>query len=195
MLRHEKSIHIVGEAANWPQTLHICGDLMPDLLLLNIAMLDMDTIGVLPSIRRKSPDTKVLLFSRSLDEFDIFESLKMGAKGYVSLNISPSDLIKAIKTVYKGELWISRKQIAGFFETEIVTEGGQAEFRKTKEVLTPREEETLRCLTTGRSNKEIAETLFISEKTVKCHLNSIFKKLNVTRRIDATLYAINNGFT
>ena len=195
MLRHEKGLHIVGEASNWPQTLYISEGFRPDLLLLNIAMLDKDAIGVLPSIRRKSPDTKVLLFSTSLDEFDIFEALMLGAKGYVSLDIRPSDLIKAIKTVHKGELWITRKQIAGFFETESVTEGGQGEYRKPKETLTPREKETLRCLTTGRSNKEIAETLFISEKTVKCHLNSIFKKLNVSRRIDATLYAINRGLT
>lgn len=193
MLRQEMGIRIVAETSYWPQTLHMIENLKPDVLLLNIAMPDMDVGAVIPSIRRKSSDTRILIYSEALDEDAVFEALKIGAKGYISMDTNPSDLIKAVESVYKGELWVSRKQIALFFDSEFVSKQGLGETDETNEVLTPKEKETFRCLTTGCTNKEIAEALFISEKTVKCHMNSIFKKLNVTRRIDATLYALNRG--
>ena len=196
MLHREKSIQIVGEAANGPQMFNVIGDLAPDVLLLNMTLPNAEVLEVIPAVRHKSPNTRTLLFSESMSEVSVFKALKAGAKGFISLGESPADLIKAIQTVRRGELWVSRKQIARFFDREAVVETRQ-ENRKgtTKAPLTPREKETLKCLTTGCSNKEIANTLFISEKTVKCHMNSIFKKLNVTRRIDATLYALNRGLS
>jgi two-component system NarL family response regulator len=128
------------------------------------------------------------------DEPTIFKALKAGAKGYLSKDVSISDLIKAIQAVYKGEFWVERKLIARFFEGEAIArsrEEGRPE--RPKEVLTPKEKQVLCILTKGCTNKEIGRTLFISEKTVKSHLNSIFRKLNVTRRLQAILYAINRG--
>ena len=194
ILTQEDGIQIVGEASNGPQAFHLISNLTPDVLLLNMTLPGTKVLEILPVVRQKSPKTRTLLFSESIAEADVFDSLKTGARGFVSFGESHNDLIKAVQTVHRGELWVSRKQIAGFFDREAVFDTAQE--NKTgslKEDLTPREKETLQCLTTGRSNKEIADTLFISEKTVKCHLNSIYKKLNVTRRIDATLYAINNG--
>jgi RNA polymerase sigma factor (sigma-70 family) len=151
---------------------------------------------VLPSIRHKSPKTKTLILASNKDEEKIFQSLKIGAKGYLSMDSSASDLTKAIKAVQRGELWMERKLMSKFFENEASHNSNEANSqKKTLEGLTPREQEVLRHLAAGLSNKEIADDLFISEKTVKSHLNSIFKKLNVTRRLQAILYAINKGLS
>ena len=107
-----------------------------------------------------------------------------------SVQISPGT-IKAIEAVHQGELWIERKVMARFFDEEAIPDSREEDRHvRAKDGLTPREEEVLRLLTTGSTNKEIAEALFISEKTVKSHLNSIFRKLKVTRRLQAILYVI-----
>ena len=195
-LHQEDSIKIVGEATNGLQTIDVISDLKPDVVLLDIIMPEMDGIKVLPAIREKSPKTKALMLTAAMDETMIFKSLKAGAKGYLSKDTSISDLIKAIKTVHQGEIWIERKLMARFLEGEaIVNSGREVRAGKPKEVLTPREKEILSILTTGCTNKEIAKALFMSEKTVKSHLNSIFRKLNVTRRLQAILQAINRGLS
>jgi two-component system response regulator DegU len=193
-LHKEKSIKIVGEAATGRQAIEAITNIKPDIALLEIILPEIEGIEVLPVIRDKSPETKVLMLAARKDEAKIFKALKAGAKGYVSKDASISDLIKAIQTVYKGELWVERKQMARFFDRETVhnpTREGQP--AKRKSVLTAREKEVLSLLSTGRTNKEIAKSLFISEKTVKSHLNSIFRKLKVSHRLQAILHAINRG--
>jgi len=195
-MRREGSVKIVGEAANGRQTIDVISDLKPDIVLLDSTMPEMGGIEVLPVIREKKLKTKALMLTANKSETVIFKALKGGAKGYLSKNVSISDLIKAIQAVHKGELWVERKLMAKFFDKEAITkpkEEGRA--RKPKMVLTPREKEILSILTTGCTNKEIAKALFISEKTVKSHLNSIFRKLNVTRRLQAILQAINRGLS
>jgi len=195
-LRREKGIEIVGEAANGLQTIDVISELKPDIVLLDTSMPEMDGIKVLPAIREKSPKTKALMLTADKDEAMIFKALKAGAKGYLSKDVSISDLIKAIQAVHKGELWVERKLMARFFEGEAVADPkGEGRPGKKKEGLTSREQEVLRILSKGSTNKEIAKALFISEKTVKSHLNSIFKKLNVSRRLQAILYAIKRGLS
>jgi two-component system response regulator DegU len=196
ILKREESIQIIGEAVNGLQTINVVNDLKPDVVLLDIRMPEMDGIQVIPSIRYKSPKTKALMLTGTMDEDRIFKSLKVGAKGYLSMDSSASDLAKAIKAVQRGELWVERKLMSKFFENEASNNSNGANPRKkTLEGLTLREQEVLRHLAAGLSNKEIGEDLFISEKTVKSQLNSIFKKLNVTRRLQAILYAINKGLS
>jgi two-component system NarL family response regulator len=134
------------------------------------------------------------MLAAAMNETAIFKALKAGAKGYLLRNASVSNLIKAIKAVQEGDVWVERKLMARFCEGE-ATLHSQREERggMTNRKLTPREQEILRYLTNGLTNKEIGQALFISEKTVKSHLNSIFKKLNVTRRLQAILYAIRQG--
>ena len=195
-MRREGSVKIVGEAANGRQTIDLICDLKPDIVLLDSTMPEMGGIEVLPVIREKNLKTKALMLTANETETVIFKALKGGAKGYLSKDASISDLIKAIKAVHKGELWVERKLMARFFDKEAIIhpkEEGRAE--RPKKVLTPREKEILSILTTGCTNKEIAKALFISEKTVKVHLNSIFRKLNVTRRLQAILQAINRGLS
>lgn len=196
VLSGEKSIQIVGEATNGPETIDAVSELKPDVVFLDIFMPEIDGTEIIQPLREKSPKTKALILTFVMDEAIIFKFLKAGAKGYISKNASISDLIKAVQAVHRGELWVERKMLSRFFDEEAVMESGEeTQQGKTKEGLTPREQEVLRCLTTGCTNKEIGETLFISEKTVKCHMNSIFRKLNVTRRLQAILCAVNKGLT
>ena len=194
ILGQEKGIQIVGEAVNELQTINVVNELKPDVVLLDITIAKIDGTQVVLPIRQKSPKTKALMLTAALDEAMIFKSLKAGAKGYVSKDSSVSDLTKAIKAVHQGELWIERKLMSRFFDQEAIADskGGNPHGR-TKEGLTPREREVLHFLATGCTNKEIAQDLFISEKTVKTHLSSIFRKLKVTRRLQAILCAIREG--
>ena len=196
ILRQEKSIEVVGEAGNGLQTIDVVSDLKPDIVLLDIIMPEMDGLKVLPAIREKSPKTKALMLTVAKDEAMILKALKAGAKGYLSKDVGISDLIKAIQAVHQGELWVERKLMARFFEGEAIAgPKGEDQSGKTKDGLTPREQEVLRLLTKGSTNKELAKALFISEKTVKSHLNSIFRKLKVSRRLQAILYAIRQGLS
>jgi len=196
ILHREKDIQIVGEAVNGLQTIDVVNDLKPDVVLLYIIMPKMDGIEIIPPIRQKSPKTKVLMLNSLMDEAVIFKALKMGAKGYISNDERSSDLIKAIEAVHQGQVWIERKLMSTFFDHEAIADSkGQNLHGRTKEGVTPREQEVLSHLATGCTNKEIAQDLFISEKTVKTHLSSIFRKLKVTRRLEAILYAISKGLS
>lgn len=196
ILNRDKRFKIVGEASNGIQAIDVIGDLKPDMVLLDITMPKLSGIEAIPIIKQKSPRTKILMLTSSKDETKIIKSLKAGAKGYVSKNTSTSDLFKAIKLINKGQLWVERELIAKYFNGDITTEvGGKDRQEKIKKDLTLREQDVLRLLVKGSTNKEIANNLFISEKTVKSHLNKIFKKLNVSRRLDAILSAIKLGFS
>ena len=104
--------------------------------------------------------------------------------------------MKAIKVVCAGEMWVERKLVTRAFQGGYIKNPDKENSpENTNGILTPREKEVLLHLTQGSSNKEIANQLFISEKTVKSHLNAIFKKLNVSRRLEAVLYAIKSGLS
>ena len=195
VLNKEKNIQIIGEATNCNEIFDVIGTLKPDIILLNILILETDVDCGISLIRKKRKDIKILMLSYEVDEEIIFQALKKGARGYVSYNTSISSLAKAIKAVNRGELWVERKMISRFFEAQADSgeSGSKGKNRPSGNGLTVREQEVLSCLAKGFTNKELAEELFISEKTVKSHLNSIFRKLNVTRRLEATLYAIKKG--
>jgi DNA-binding NarL/FixJ family response regulator len=195
VLAGEKEIKIVGEAVNRQQAVRIVSELKPDVMLIDMTFSETESMEIIPSINEKSPTTKPLILSTSSDEEKIFKALKAGARGYLSKDTGVTDLVKAIQSVHRGELWLERQLMAKFIDGTIRADsGGEDREVSTIESLTQREEEVLGRLTKGCSNKEIAETLFISERTVKSHLNNIYRKIHVTRRHQAILYAIDNGF-
>ena len=191
ILNGEESFEIVGEAANGLQAIDVISGLKPDVVLLDITMPELSGIDIIPLIKQESPGTKALMLTASKNETKIFKSLKAGARGYLTKNTTILELTKAIKVVNKGQLWIERKLFARYFNGDITSDISR-EGRQEK--LTPREQDVLNLLIKGFTNKEIANDLFISEKTVKSHLNKIFKKLNVSRRLGAILTAIKLGF-
>ncbi len=194
ILGSEGNFEIVGEAANGLQAIDVISDLKPDVALVDIIMPKLNGIGVLRAVKRKSSGTKVLILLAGMDEEMALEAMMAGARGYLCEIGSVLDLIKGVRAVHEGEVWIQRKVMTKFFDTQGAASLGKDERpKKTREALTPREQEVLCLLTKGSTNKEIAQTLFISEKTVKSHLNSIFRKLNVSRRLQAILRAMKLG--
>ena len=150
LLNGEESFEIVGEAANGLQAIDVISGLKPDVVLLDITMPKLSGIEVIPIIKQKSPGTKALMLTASTDETKILESLKAGAKGYLSKNTTTSDLIKAIKVINKGQLWVERKLVARYFNGDIAADmGREGRQEKMKEVLTSREQDVLRLLLKG----------------------------------------------
>jgi len=194
-LAQETSIEIVAQAVNGPQAIEVICELKPDIVLVGITMPELDGLQIISDIKERSPATKAIILTGGMDEEIIIEAIQVGAKGYLSKNSSISRLFKAIKAVHNGQLWIERQLIAKYFNGDITDDSClPGSLEKIEALLTSREQEILRILMQGGTNKEIGRKLFISEKTVKSHLNSIFKKLNVRRRLEAILCAIKQGF-
>lgn len=196
ILNSEISFEVVGVVNNGLQAINVITELQPDIVLLDLSLPEVSGIEVLSVIKQKNPDTKALLITNDRDEQVIIKAIRAGAKGYLSKNTSVSDLIKAIQVVYKNEFWVQRKLVTQFINGDFIADGGGEDFHQNKlSALTPREQDVLRSLVKGASNKEIAKELFISEKTVKSHLNQVFKKMNVSRRLEAILSAIKAGLS
>ena len=192
LLQDAKDVEIVGDAVNGIQMISAMNDLKPDIVLHDINMPGMDTGEILSVIKGKG--IKSLVVATHTDDNTIIAALKAGASGYLSVNTTIEELIKAIRAVHRGEMWIERKMIAKIIEAGTDNDSiPQGRENIQKEQLTPREQEVLTLLTEGHTNKEIANKLFISEKTVKSHMNNIFKRLNVSGRLQAIVYAIKHG--
>jgi DNA-binding NarL/FixJ family response regulator len=193
ILKEQSNIEIVGEAVSEIQAAEMINDFKPDIVLLGITLTDLNGLHIIPLIKQKSHTTKAIIISGDLEESTIVKALEAGAKGYLPKDSGISCLVNAIEVVQRGELWVERKLMAKYFNGAIIDESDRDtkdRQKKIKAALTPREQEVLNVLIKGATNKEIAQELFIAEKTVKSHLNSIFKKLDVRRRIEAILYAI-----
>jgi two-component system nitrate/nitrite response regulator NarL len=190
----ETRFKIVGEAGDAHQAIKVLDHLQPDIVLLDISIPGLSGLELLPTIKEKCPDTKVLMLTGKQDEDTIITALKSGAKGYLSKNSTCDNLIKSIKLIHDGDLWIERRLVNRIFEEQNRgTPDAIIDKRKNIKKLTPREYDVLCCLAKGRSNKDISRTLSISEKTVKSHLTSIFLKLNVRQRLEAIVYALKAG--
>ncbi len=193
LLSSEEGIALVGDAAHGLETIEVVSALQPDVVLLDINLSGMDGVGILRPIKQQSPATKLLMLTAARDDGLILKALRAGAKGCLSRDATLSDLTKAIQAVHEGQLWVDRKLIARFVEQEAGAELRQNRRGREQDALTTREEEILRLLASGGTNKDIGQALFISEKTVKSHVHNIFQKLNVTRRLQAILYVVHRG--
>jgi DNA-binding NarL/FixJ family response regulator len=183
-LAQQQNIRVVGEAANSRQALSRLEALQPHILLLGMRMPKMEGLKVLPRIRAKSPRTKILLVADSFEEDFIASALQDGVHGYVLTTTSPTELAKVICTIHAGEFWVQRKLL-----TQVVSnlrqrvdelEGSPS---KLLDVLSDREHEVVIWAAHGMTNNEIATQLGISAKTVKTHLQNVYRKLNIRRRI------------
>lgn len=183
------SVKVVGIGSDGQSAIDLAEELHPDILMLDAQMVEGgETIF---DIGQKSSTTRILLMMDYLDQCLIFLSLRLGARGYILHSGKDKHLLQAVKKVMEGELWVERSVLTGFIDPFIRAYKGTwtKPAGLPRERLTPREQEILRLIKGGLSNKCIASLLFISEKTVKCHLSNIFKKLNVRNRFEIILYA------
>lgn len=194
ILKDMPRVEIAGEAADDVQGLELISNCKPDIVLLDIALLDGNGIQFLHSVRAQSPETKVLILGNSRNEDILISAIESGAKGYLSKEADTSTLYQAILSVDKGEIWAKRYFFTKYFES---LSAEDSEHRSQEEnlinSLTPRQKEVLLLLAKGSTNREIADGLCISEKTVKCHLNNIFKKLSIHNRLEAIMYTFKLG--
>ena len=200
LLNLEGTFDVVGIATNVTVGLNLIKKYQPDIVLLDMNMPDRDGLQGIIDIEKLGLDTKILALSGYDDADLIFRAMKIGAKGYVLKTMASAQLIYAIEEVLNGKIYLPNALTSRFFEyfqQTFKNENAKAEIEKEENLineLTQREEEILELVTQSITYKGVANKLFISETTVKTHVNNIFQKLQVNDRTQAVLYAINNGF-
>jgi DNA-binding NarL/FixJ family response regulator len=186
-LKTQKEIEIVGEAANGEEALTLVGKLHPDVVLMDLVMPMMDGIEATKKIKELFPHTKILILTSFSDQDHVIPAIRAGASGYQLKDMEPDQLVEAIKSVYRGESQLHPK-----VTSHVMAHLSQGEKKEENllEELTKREKEVLAEIAKGKSNKEIAASLMITEKTVKTHVSNILAKLNLADRTQAALYAV-----
>lgn len=182
-LELQEDIEVVGQAADGEAAARMAERLTPDVVLMDLVMPVLDGIGAIARIRASAPSSHVIVLTSFADDEKIFAAIRAGAAGYLLKDVSPQDLATAIRMVQGGEP-ILAPGVARRLMDEV---GRQPE---PANHLTEREIEVLKLIANGRSNKEIAGDLTLSEKTVKTHVSNILKKLHVADRTQAALYAV-----
>jgi two-component system nitrate/nitrite response regulator NarL len=190
LLEVSEDVQIVGEASNGVECIKMLAKLKPDILLLDLRMPDKDGLGVLEEVNFDSLPTRVIVLTAAEDDRDVVRAMRLGARGVV-LKQSASDLLlKSIRKVHDGEIWLDNRMTAEVIDAfKKSAEAGQ---RREKPLLSEREKEIVQLVAQGFRNREIGEKLFISEQTVKNHLHNIFDKLGVSDRLELALYAIHH---
>ncbi len=195
VLEKHGGIELVGEAVNGYQAIEKMRELHPQVILMDLMMPGLSGLEAIEAIHVEAPEINILALTVSENKADLFSAIKYGAKGYVLKDVEPEDLIQAVLHISRGGVIISPQMAEGLLdefkgpaadtagESSAVSEGN----------LSPREKEILQLLATGASNKHIAETLSISENTVKTHMQNIMEKLQLQNRSQATAYAIKKG--
>jgi RNA polymerase sigma factor (sigma-70 family) len=183
-LVQQQDMQVVGEAMDGRQVLRRVEALQPDLLLLDLRMPKLDGLAVLPRICAKSPRTRILLLADFFEEEFIARALQVGVHGCVLKTALPTELVKAIRATHAGELWAPRKLLTQVVENlRQRMDEWEGSLSKMWGTLTDREQEVIIWAAQGMTNQEIATELGISAKTVKTHLQNVFRKLNVRRRV------------
>lgn len=191
----EADLEVIGEASNGEEVLNLVVHLKPDIVLLDINMPKGNGLEVTRQLAANFPSIRCIILTIHDDEYYVLEVIKAGASGYLLKDIEAAMLIEAIRVVHAGESFIyptlAKKLFSQISRLENEQTGEQAAPRRRNEGrLTYREAEVLQLMAQGLSNQELVARLFLSEKTVKNHLTNIFRKIHVTDRTQAVIYAI-----
>lgn len=189
VLALESSFNVVGEAADGEAAIKQTLNLQPDILLLDINMPKKNGLEVTQELKRLRTDTKIVMLTIHADEHYVAELIKAGANGYLLKDIEPGLLIRAIRSVCNGESFIYPAYVQRLLQGD-AKKIEPIPIRGSQEHLTLREVEVLQLIGEGLSNQEMAQKLYLSEKTVKNHLTNIFRKISVSDRTQAVIYAI-----
>ena len=182
LLGVQDGISIVGEAADGPSALSLAASLRPDMVLLDLKLPGMDGIKVLESLR--SSGARVLVLTSATEPERARNAVRAGAAGVLYKDIDPDALVRAIRSVHDGNLLLAAEAAGSLLR------GGGG---NRSDALTSRERDVLAKIAEGRSNREIARLLQVSEKTVKAHVSSVLAKLGVQDRTQAAVYAVRHG--
>ena len=180
-------IEIVAEAATAEQALRMAPDLRPDVLLVDIDLPGMDGVQLVRELAPRLPETMIVILTVSSSERDLVEAVRSGARGYLTKDLTPEALLRAVRGVHRGELSIGRRMAATLVQRliERPRAGGPTGDDPELATLSGREHEVLRLLAGGLTDREIAAALTISTRTVETHVSSILHKLRAKNRSDA----------
>lgn len=182
MLSYQPDLAVVGHAKDGREAVEQFRKTKPDVVLMDLAMPELDGAGAIVAIRHEFPNARILVLTTYDGDENVYRALENGAKGYLLKDCSTADLLAAIRKVHSGGTHVSERAASRLAERAM---SGAA--------LSAREIEVLNLIAAGKSNKEIATTLFISEGTVKTHVLSIHEKLGVSDRTEAVVTAIKRG--
>ncbi len=184
LLEQQADMEIVGESENGAQAIAQATELLPDVILLDLLMPEMDGITAAREIKRLVPSTQIIMLTSYYEDEQIVRAIKAGARSYLLKDAQPHELVGAVRAAARGESVLHPVVAARLLHE--MQEREQAPLND----LTPREMEVLKCVARGRSNAEIASDLVISEPTVKTHVSNILAKLHLADRTQAAIYAL-----
>ncbi len=193
LIELEDDLKVVVEAADGIQAVDYYDIAKPDIALVDINMPKQNGLKALEMIKQKDPNARIIMLTIHQEKEYLFQALQLGAGGYVLKDADGAVLIEAIRKVHQGEAYIQPNMAKELIvEFKRYTSGNFSTAKKNS-LLSDRELEVLGLIAKGMLNKEIAKTLFISEKTVKNHISNIFRKLKVSDRTQAAVYALKNN--
>ena len=193
LIEQEQDIEVIGEASDGEEAIELVTKLHPDVALVDIAMPKVNGIEATRQMKARYPATAVLILTAYDNDQYIFALLEAGAAGYLLKNVSGKELVNAIRAVYAGEAVLHPAIAHKVFNRLVTSEQKPGSIVQLND-LSEREMEILRLAAKGMTNKDIADKLFLSRRTVQSHLSNIFRKMNVGSRTEATIQAFGRGW-
>jgi DNA-binding NarL/FixJ family response regulator len=199
ILEMDPRLAVVAEASNGHHALHEADIHRPALVIMDVQLPGVTGLQIASALRRERPTTSIMFLSMHVDDDRLFAAIRVGAAAFLTKDTDPVKIVETVHSVLKGENLLHQavltnpelaRRVLGEFRTLSEGQGGGA----PEVALSPRELEVLDCLVMGRSNKEIGDALFITEQTVKNHMTSVLRKLEVDDRVAALRYAVSKGW-
>ena len=189
LISAEPSMHVVAAVGDGIEAVEFAKKLNPDVILMDLVMPHMDGIQATIEIKKDNPDARILILTSFAEDHQVFAAIKSGATGYLMKDSSSEELIQAIRDIYKNKP-VLQPEVAKRLMLDIRSQDDQTSQDKA---LTVREIEILEQVALGKTNQEIADVLFVSERTVRTHITNILAKLGLSNRTQAALYALREG--
>ena len=193
VLVEDETIEVIGEATNGAEGVEQATALSPDVVIMDLQMPSLSGLEATSALHTAMPDVRVLVFTVSESEADLFSAMRCGARGYILKNASGEELIRSVQHIAEGGVIVSPVMAGKPLDemAQVPAPGSQAQI--AIDGVSPRELEVLQLVAEGASNNEIASSLIISENTVKTHLRNIMDKLHLANRSQAAAYAVRAG--
>ncbi len=199
ILSSDDRLSVIGEAASGYQALHLAEVERPDLVIMDVQLPGVTGLQIASALRRQLPNVAIIFLSMHVDDERLFAAIRAGALGFLTKDSDPATIIDSVVAVLDGENLLHQSVLRSpalaqkvLEEFRTMSQGGEAP--DLGPTLSPRELEVLDCLIMGNSNKEIASRLYITEQTVKNHMTSVLRKLQVDDRVAALRYAVTRGW-